>query len=130
MMTTQHFRAMAARDASVRTLRSMPRAHDNASPAPILSFNTARGVTVSVTGIADAALVARITSAAKHSLKHVVGKWALSLAPSGYRGEWRMQLRGTSGIHLWLFCSRPDALPEGTADKLSAFLERAASSRT
>ena len=121
---------MSARDASLKNLRPVPRAHADASPTPILSFNTSRGVTVTVTGIADAALVARITSAAKHSLKHVVGKWSLSLAPSGYRGEWRMQLRGTSGVHLWLFCSRPDALPEGTAEKLSAFLKRSASLRT
>jgi len=121
---------MSASDASLKNLRSVPRAHAEASPAPILSFNTARGVTVSVTGVADAALVARITSAAKHSLKHLVGKWSLSLGPSGYRGEWRMQLRGTSGVHLWLFCSRPDALPEGTAEKLSAFLKRAASIRS
>jgi hypothetical protein len=129
MIMAHHFRAMAARDVSLKNLRSMPRALADASPAPILSFNTARGVTVSVTGIADATLVARITSAAKHSLKHVVGKWTLSLAPSGYRGEWRMQLRGTSGVHLWLFCSRPEALPDGTADKLSAFLKQAAASR-
>jgi len=103
--------------------------HDDASPAPILSFNTARGVTVAVTGITDAALVARITSAAKHSLKHVVGKWTVSLASTGGRGEWRMELRGTSGVHLWVFSSRADALPEGTAQKLSAFLKRVASGR-
>ena len=121
---------MSARDASLKNLRPIPRAQPHASPAPILSFNTSRGVTVTVTGITDATLVARITSAAKHSLNHVVGKWSLSLAPSGYRGEWRMQLHGTSGVHLWLFSSRPDALPEGTADKLSAFLKRSASART
>jgi hypothetical protein len=103
--------------------------HDDASPTPILSFNTSRGVSVSVTGIADAALVGCITSAAKHSLKHVVGKWSVSLAPTGGRGEWRMELRGTSGVHLWVFSSRADTLPEGTADKLSAFLKRAASGR-
>ena len=120
---------MLVRDASLRNLRSVPRAHDDASVTPILSFNTSRGVAVSVTGIADPALVARITSAAQHSLKHVVGKWSLSLAPTGGRGEWRMELRGTSGVHLWLFSSRTDALPAGTADKLSAFLTRVASGR-
>jgi hypothetical protein len=121
---------MPASDASLKNLRPIIRTQTHASPTPILSFNTSRVVTVTVTGIADAALVARITSAAKHSLKHVVGKWSLSLAPSGYRGEWRMQLHGTSGVHLWLFSSRPDALPDGTAEKLSAFLERSASSRS
>jgi hypothetical protein len=120
---------MAARDSSLKSMRTIPLAHDEVSPAPILSFNTSRGVTVAVTGIADVALVARITSVAKQSLKHVVGKWSVSLAATGGRGEWRMELRGTSGVHLWVFSSRADALPEGTAQRLSAFLKRAASGR-
>ena len=129
-MMMAHQSAMSPRDASLKNLRPVPRALAHASPTPILSFNTSRGVAVSVTGIPDAALVARITTAAKHSLKHVVGKWSLSLAPTGGRGEWRMELRGTSGVHLWLFSSRLDTLPDGTADKLSGFLKRSASVRT
>jgi hypothetical protein len=120
---------MSARESSLKNLPSVPRAYGHASPTPILSFDTSRGVTVSVTGIADAALVARITGAAKHSLRHVVGKWSVSLAPTGGRGEWRMELRGTSGVHLWVFSSRVDALPDGTSDKLSVFLKRVASGR-
>jgi hypothetical protein len=120
---------MSATDSFLKSLRLIPPMDDDASPAPILSFNTARGVTVAVTGITDAALVAQITSAAKRSLKHVVGKWTVSLASTGGRGEWRMELRGTSGVHLWVFSSRADALPEGTAQKLSAFLKRAAAGR-
>lgn len=120
---------MSARESSQKNLRPVPRAHGHASPTPILSFDTSRGVTVLVSGIADATLVARITSAAKHSLRHVVGKWSVSLGSTGSRGEWRMELRGTSGVHLWMFSSRVDALPDSTADKLSAFLKRAASGR-
>jgi hypothetical protein len=122
---------MSAADSSLRygSIRSTARAVGHASVTPILSFDTSRGVTVSVIGIADAALVSRITGAAKRSLKHVVGKWSVSIAPYASRGQWRMELRGTSGIHLWTFASRADRLPDGTADKLSAFLKRAASAR-
>jgi hypothetical protein len=122
-----HDSPMAARNGSLKTLRLIPHALGDASPTPVLSFDTSRGVTVSVTGVADSALVARITSAAKLALKHVVGKWSLALAPTRGRGEWRMELRGTSGVHLWVFSSRADALPDGTADKLSTFLKKAAS---
>jgi hypothetical protein len=108
-------------------MRSTPRT--NASLTPILSFDTSRGVRVAVSGIDDQMLVGRIASAAKHSLKHIVGKWTVSIGPTRSRGEWRMELRGTSGVHVWLFSSRAEALPEGTGDKLSAFLERSASGR-
>ena len=122
---------MSALDNSLKyvPIRSTARAGGHASVTPILSFDTSRGVTVSVTGIPDAALVSRISGAAKRSLKHVVGKWSLSIAPNASRGQWRMELRGTSGIHLWTFASRADRLPDGTADKLSAFLKRSASAR-
>jgi len=120
---------MALKDGSFKPLRLIPRTHGDGSLSPILSFNTSRGVTVSVTGVADSALVARITSAARQALKHVVGKWSLALAPTRARGEWRMELRGTSGVHLWVFSSRADALPDGTADKLSTFLKKSASGR-
>jgi hypothetical protein len=107
--------------------RSTPHASDHASLTPILSFDTSRGVRVAVAGIEDQALVARIVAAAKRSLKHVVGKWTLKIAPAGSRGEWRMELRGTAGVHVWVFSSRTDALPDGTHDKLAAFLKRSAS---
>jgi hypothetical protein len=90
--------------------------------APILSFDTARGVTVAVAGLDDDALVARIAGAAKRSLQHIMGKWQVSIAPTTSRGQWRMALRGTAGIHVWVFAARRESLPEGTGERLAAFL--------
>lgn len=105
---------------------STRRVSERPAGAPILSFDTARGVTVAVNGVDDAAIVSDIAAAAKRSLKHVVGKWTVSLEPAKTRGQWRMELRGTGGVHVWFFTARTDALPQGTGDKLSAFLKRSA----
>jgi hypothetical protein len=90
--------------------------------APILSFDTARGVSVAVTGVDDQALVTRIADAARRCLKHLVGKWSVSIAPARSRGQWRMELRGTAGIHVWLFAAARESLPQRTGERLAAFL--------
>src|SRR3954465_15099059 len=84
-------------------MRSIRRADRPGSPAPILSFNTARGVTVAVTGVDDGPPVRPIVAAAKRSLKHIVGKWTVTIGPAKSRGQWRMELRGTAGVHVWFF---------------------------
>ncbi len=94
--------------------------------APILSFDTGRGVTVSVAGVPDEGLVERITAFVRRAFRHMVGKWSVGIVPGRVRGEWVMRLRGDFGIHIWNFRVSPEALPDVVSEKLAQFLRRGA----
>jgi hypothetical protein len=95
----------------------------------ILSFDTARGVNVFVDGVDDQVLVGHITAVVRSTFRHMVGKWSIGIMPGSQRGEWRMRLRGSFGVHIWSFMARRESLPDVAGEKLALFLWRCATDR-
>jgi hypothetical protein len=95
--------------------------------SPILNFDGARHVSVSVAGVSDELLTNRIASAVKCAFRHIVGKWIVGIEPGVDRGQWRMKLQGAAGVHIWSFAARGDTLPDVVEEKLAAFFWMSAS---
>jgi hypothetical protein len=89
--------------------------------SPILNFDPARHVSISVAGVSDELLTNRIASAVKGAFRHIVGKWMVGIEPGADRGQWRMKLRGAPGVHIWSFSARGDTLPDVVEQKLATF---------
>ena len=61
----------------------------------------------------------------QRTLDHVAGIWKVSLRRGPDYERWRLELRGPTGRHIWLFMSRVDTLTEIVADKLTTFVQAA-----
>lgn len=82
-----------------------------------------RGITVTVNDVPDPALTRAIDSAVRQALRHLSGKWDVSLGRGHARREWALRLRGASGLHVTTFATEPERLPGRVAEKLHGLLE-------
>jgi len=87
-------------------------------------------IDVQVRDIEDAAVVTAITEAIKEGLRHMPGKWHVSVSASGERDRWSLDVRGDFGRHSAKFLAAPDQLPDGVSRRLLAFLTTSASARS
>ncbi len=62
-----------------------------------------------------------IELALRTAFGHISGFWSLSLQRC-YPNQWRLELRGPTGRHIWIFFSPTDGLPDVVRDKLIAFV--------
>src|SRR5512140_1481651 len=82
-----------------------------------------RGIKVTVDDVHDPALMRTIESSVREALRHLSGKWDVTLKRSTERREWVLRLRGASGLHVATFATAPHHLPRRVGEKLEAFLE-------
>ena len=64
-----------------------------------------------------------VDHAVQRALGHITGIWEVSLRRAAGQGRWRLELRGPTGRHIWLFMGRVDALTAIVSDKLSVFVQ-------
>jgi hypothetical protein len=87
-------------------------------------------IEVEVRDIQDAAEVTAITDTIREGLRHMPGKWHVSVSASGERRRWSLDVRGDFGRHSAKFLAAPGHLPEGVGRRLLAFLATSAVTRS
>ena len=93
--------------------------------ASVLNFRRPEKVAVHVDGVADRPLVTRLVRDVRRVFRHLVGEWRVSVRANA-RGCWRLELRGASGRHVWMFAAPTATLSVAVVDKLEAFLRESA----
>jgi hypothetical protein len=91
----------------------------------VINFSQPQNVAVLVEGIADGHIVSRMIHDVQRVFRHIVGGWNVTLSASA-RGQWRLELRGASGRHVWRFAAPVATLPAEVAGKLERFLRDSA----
>jgi hypothetical protein len=87
-------------------------------------------IDVEIRDIQDVAVVTAITETIREGLRHMPGKWHVSVSASGERRRWSLDVRGDFGRHSAKFLAAPDHLPEGVGRRLLAFLATSAAPRS
>jgi hypothetical protein len=116
--------ASAADSKTTRLIRDRHRLH-LARVSIILNFVPAEHVAVVVEGVEEPLLLTVIARDVRRMLRHLVGRWRVGVRPAG-RGQWRLELSGASGCHLWVFASPAHRLSEMVVEKLEEFLRQCA----
>jgi hypothetical protein len=93
--------------------------------ASVLKFRRNEKVAVQVDGVADRPLVTRMVRDVRRLFLHLVGEWRVTVRANA-RGSWRLELRGASGRHVWMFAAPTETLSVAVVDKLEAFLRESA----
>lgn len=93
--------------------------------ASVLKFRRPEKVAVQVDGVADRPLVSRMVRDVRRLFLHLVGEWRVTVRANA-RGSWRLELRGASGRHVWMFAAPTATLSVAVVDKLEAFLRESA----
>ena len=91
----------------------------------VINFHQPHKVDVLVDGVADVTIVTRMVFDVRQVFRHIVGGWRVTVRASA-RGQWRMELSGASGRHVWLFAAATAALPAAVVEKLEGFLRESA----
>ena len=87
-------------------------------------------IDVEIRDIEDVAVVTAITATIREGLRHMPGKWQVSVSASGEPHRWSLDVRGGFGRHSAKFLAAPDGLPEGVGRRLLAFLTTSAATRS
>jgi hypothetical protein len=91
----------------------------------LINFQRPHSVAVVVDGIADRGIVSRVVCDVQRVFERIVGRWQVAVCANA-RGRWRMELRGASGRHVWIFAAPAAALPGEVVGKLELFLAESA----
>ena len=91
----------------------------------VINFYQPDKVAVLVDGVTDGTLVTRMIRDVQRVFRHIVGGWQVSVRASA-RGQWRLELAGASGRHVWTFASPAKSLSAVVVEKLEAFLRDSA----
>ena len=91
----------------------------------VINFYQPNKVAVVVDGVSDGTVVTRMIRDVQRVFRHIVGGWQVSLTASA-RGQWRLELAGASGRHVWTFASAAKNLSAAVVEKLEAFLRDSA----
>ena len=91
----------------------------------VINFYQPEKVAVRVDGVSDGTLVTRMVRDVQRVFRHIVGGWQVSVRASA-RGQWRLELAGASGRHVWTFASAAKNLSAAVVEKLEAFLRDSA----
>ena len=91
----------------------------------VINFYQPDRVAVRVDGVADGTLVTRMVRDVQRVFRHIVGGWQVSVSASA-RGQWRLELSGASGRHVWMFAAAATSLAAVVVEKLEAFLRDSA----
>ena len=91
----------------------------------VINFYQPDKVAVVVDGVSDGTLVTRMIRDVQRVFRHIVGGWQVSVRASA-RGQWRLELSGASGRHVWTFASAAKHLSAAVVEKLEAFLRDSA----
>ena len=91
----------------------------------VINFYQPDKVAVVVDGVSDGALVTRMIRDVQRVFRHIVGGWQVSVRASA-RGQWRLELSGASGRHVWMFAAAAKNLSTVVVEKLEAFLRESA----
>jgi hypothetical protein len=91
----------------------------------VINFHQPHKVAVHVDGVADGAIVTRMVRDVQRVFRHLVGGWRVTVRPSA-RGRWRLEVRGASGRHVWMFAAPTATLPAAVVEKLETFLRDSA----
>lgn len=89
----------------------------------VLPFRSASDVQVTVGAEVPHSVTQAIEGVARGVLHHISGAWTLIVSQSVERGAWRIELRGSTGRHLWTIVGACERLPELIAAKLRTFIE-------
>jgi hypothetical protein len=93
--------------------------------AMLLPFRSSADVRVDVAADIPAAVTQAITIAVQHAMHHIAGVWTMNVRRSTERGQWRIELSGATGRHVWMIVTSSEDLPELIAAKLRFFIEAA-----
>jgi hypothetical protein len=91
----------------------------------ILNFVSSEHVAVIVDGVEDPVVVNAVARDIRRMLRHLVGRWRVGVRPAG-RGQWRVELSGASGCHLWVFAAPASQLADAVVERLEEFLRQSA----
>jgi len=91
--------------------------------ALLLPFRSRADVDVDVAADVPAAVTHAINRAVQTAMHHIAGVWRMSVRRSTERGQWRIELSGATGRHVWMIVTCSDDLPESIAAKLRFFIE-------
>ena len=89
--------------------------------ASVLTFRRPEKVAVHVDGVADRPLVTRMVRDVRRLFRHLVGEWRVTVRANA-RGCWRLELRGASGRHVWMFAAPTATLSVAVVDGVEAAL--------
>jgi hypothetical protein len=93
--------------------------------ASVIDFQRSLKVAVLVDGVSDVSVVCRVVRDVQRVFRHIVGGWRVTVRASA-RGSWRLELRGASGRHVWIFAAPTAALSAAVVEKLEAFVSDSA----
>ena len=93
--------------------------------ANVIQFHGSLKVAVLVDGVSDGSVVCRVVRDVQRVFRHIVGGWRVTVRANA-RGSWRLELRGVSGRHVWIFAAPTAALPAAVVEKLEAFVSDSA----
>jgi hypothetical protein len=93
--------------------------------ASIINFEQSLRVAVLVHDVSDGSVVCRMIRDVQRVFRHIVGGWRVTVRASA-RGQWRLELGGASGRHVWMFAAPMASLSAIVVEKLEAFLRDAA----
>jgi hypothetical protein len=82
-----------------------------------------RGIRVTIADVTDPGLRRATDSAARQTLRHLSGKWDVSLRRSLDGRSWQLRVRGASGQHVSCFETPSGELPVQIVERLRAFLD-------
>jgi hypothetical protein len=86
-----------------------------------------RAVAVHVYAVVDGSIVARVVKDVRQVFRSIVGGWRVTVQAID-RGQWRLELSGASGRHVWMFAASTATLPTVVVEKLQSFLRQSATS--
>ena len=87
----------------------------------VIDFFQRENVAVLVHGVADGTIVKRVVHDVQRIFRHIVGGWTVTVSACA-RGQWRLELCGASGRHIWMIAATAARLPVAVAEKLESFL--------
>ena len=94
-------------------------------PHAVLLFRSSADLQADVPTDLPRGVAGAINRAVHRTLGHIAGIWTVTLDRSAENGRWRLELRGPTGRHIWLFVCPVDTLTDIVAGKLNAFVRSA-----
>ncbi len=91
----------------------------------LLRFRPSTDFHISVSTDVPPETASEIGIRVRRALHHIAGVWNVSVQPSIEPGRWRVELRGPTGRHIWMFLGAHEALPAAVAEKFTTFIRAA-----